>query len=519
MLSIRFLGIFQPPYTDEGAYVACAWILMRLPADLVPDFAPTSLNLYSSLIALFLPSDSNPLILMRWIDAVIASCFSAIHFLLLHLISRSLFGAIFIAIISGLLLNNPLFINAGFKNPAFLAFLFFTTGILLWGLVATAEERKNMSWRKAALIAACFAACVASREQFGIYILACAVALMLFGRWNDCIKIFSLSLGLFILIVLFISILRGNPILHLQGIFATYTKMLKLFPAMEIGYNMYSHRVAMAKDAIGVTAWAVIPAFLIIIISMLIGSKNIKCREYAVSTRWLFFGIVLSLCSFVEFFSKMGFPYHLSYCIFGISLSCAGAYSIFVSRFGLHGACFIGVIMGISMVTFPSVKGNEEICVKESSLYLAIKNYKVAINLSGQFQNAVAGDWSDPMIEESYYLSTAACLRENAKPNDSLLVGSGLILYPLTGIKPWNPAILDYLTFLMAKSVGAENGQPESIPFGMPNLIVETNRYPAFKLKSIFPSLETDYNLVAEIPTGKSHYGQFACRIWRLRNK
>jgi hypothetical protein len=508
VIMLRSSILTLPPYTDEGAYLASAFAIHSMHAGSVPDFAPVStLAFYPSLLAPWITHAPNPLIAARVVDMLVASLFTLAHFFLLVRIA-SCCSAFVCAAASAVCLNAPLFINAGFKNPAFLAFLFLTFALtcLIKGWSKNAGGMGYWIGVGMGLGLAC-----AARETFVVYTLPVLATVWYVAGAKPLGAAISggcLSAGAAVLAV---CLSRGGAGTQLGAILDGYHHLGSMYGAMEKVTNTSNQHAMVAGLSLQVLLWELVPLCVVGLAAIMMALRESPATPR--SQRALVIGalgLLLAFASLPEFFIKLGFPYHLSYALFGLSIFAAAGLGFFESRYGFA-ASWRFVAFSIACAGFISWKAHP-------SFQALVANYRGAHALAVHYRAAMRGRWDDPVVDESFYLSTAREIRRASHPSDSLVVaGWPLVLYPLSGLRIWNPAILDLRVCQMENADFRAKLRGHG-PRNLPDIVVETNRYADYAIESVLPGFAQEYRMVSEIPAGKPHYGEFSARIWKLED-
>lgn len=502
VLGLRWQIMFQAPFTDDGGYAAFAWALGTMEPGALPDLLPGStLAAYPSLVAPLIVASDTPLLLARQLDAGIAAMLAGVIFLLLRRVA-GLVSAFVVAAACSASLNSPVFIDAGAKNPACAGFLFL--GIASW-IVATPTGDLG---RTRAAVAGIFAGCaVLAREPLAIYLgLLLPVVWAAAGRraagWT--------ALGIVLAAVAGIALIawsRGGDFgAQLHAIHQGLARMPRMYAEMAEPYDLAAHRRWLWNAVAPALGWVIFPAFGVAFVALV--SRAIRRRDPAAppppGTWACLVGLLASSLALPEPWFKLGFPYHVSYSLFGAAFAAAAGLGLMRRLYGSRGelALLCAALVGAACV--PAGTG-------QASWGAWRAQVDGAAGQSRIYRAAMEGDWTDAAVERSFYLAAARVLRERSQPGDTLLVsGWYLGLYPLSGVRPWRTDQLDLLVHAMTETTRTETSAE------LPTFFVQTDRYPKFRLEKYFRNLPADYVLIAEIGH-REHYSGFKAKIWQRR--
>ncbi len=162
----RMLLIGGPPATDEGIYAFNALLvhLNPAPGGWLPDFG--TLNLYPAMLSWVFGTDLNPFLLLRFADAIIAALAGVMLYRVLAHESGTPVAGACIAIACLLTLNDPVFVQYGFKNSIAAACL---PMLLAISLGQQADQQRRAPWFWCGVL---MAVAVMLREPFVILALA-----------------------------------------------------------------------------------------------------------------------------------------------------------------------------------------------------------------------------------------------------------------------------------------------------------------------------------------------------------
>lgn len=293
----------------------------------------------------------------------------------------------------------------------------------------------------------------------------------------------------------------GNVGAQIHGMIASYAHLPALYERVAKPYDLAAHRQNLFALVFSTTGWFVVTTGAAALAGLILGSIRPPRTRHVII---LLIGLGSAAIALPEPILKLGFPYHLSFGFYGLAYAAAAGFGILEIKWGIRPALVLLAGIGLVGVAVPSGRGT-------SSIALWLSGANSAIQLSHQYRQAVEGNWSDPAIENSFYLATAKELRTRSSPDDTLLV-SGFYqgLYPLSRLRPWHADCLDLLVMTMKQQ------PPKITGIDSPTFFVQSNRYPEIDLTSCFDDFARDYELVAEV-SNRPHYSIFNAKIWKRR--
>lgn len=476
----RLLIIGAPPATDEGIYAFNALMihLNPKPGLLLPDFG--TLNLYPMLLSWVFGVEWNHFIALRLVDAVIASLAGLLLYKLIVQESNNQFAGGLIAIATILTLNDPVFIQFGFKNSIFAAYI----PLLIAILIGSKAQCTNSAWFAIGIL---IAISVLLREPFVVFAILGILVIYAKAGLNATLKYISGGITAALVASILIILLRGG----IQSLLQAYFDVAILVDAMGVGKNIRSidSLFIFLKNAIGLL-------ILVCLVLSLYCFKKIQGEKLSHPGRYLFWGL-LAISPLLEPSLKNGFPYHYAVCLIGLSGLIALGYRDGLLHFGTHTKLFAYLlILLIGITLLPKFKKVEDIYQKYTK-HLTF--------------NTLLADWPEKIVNQSNYLTITRAINHHANKDATLSVhGNFLGLIPLAKLKPPHYALsnLSYAYLFNDKSATKLHHLITSCP---PDIVVITSSA-SRDFYEIFNVVVEDkqYKPVAYIPKSKTmNYGSF----------
>lgn len=500
VLALRSLLIGQPPFTDDGNYIATAFHLWNHPAQVIPSLCPvSSINLYSGMFSWIFGFCSDGFVAFRIVDALITALCTAVFYNLLKELSRSPTVAFFLTLVWVLCVNHPVFINAGFKNsyaPAFTC-IFYALILLV----------RNPLGPPAFHIGALLGFAFLFREPLLVFAIPFAVHLF---AGHSIKLLFRMAGGLCLTITagfLALGLLRGGDVIaNARNIIAAWTDIADMHETLLIlgHYDRGLHVLAQLRSTIDTVGWA-IPVWL-----TGMGTASFAFFRSKQNKHLLLLAALTAISPVPEFILKLGFPYHLSACFAGLSMLSAIGFGVISRQHRTTARQAYFPTLLVAVLIFPSTSGGI------ASVGWAI-NFRESLRLSSAFLPVMAFGTNAPDKEaDSFYLRTKASIQHHSKPGDTIMV-SGFYgaLYPLSGRLPPRLEITDLTTYAFARHLVLTTKEREDLNRFPPTLFIESNRFSDFDPKTLFDDFPRHYALIDTIPPGPWHYGNFACKIYR----
>ncbi len=413
-LFLRLLLLGNPPFSDEGAYVFTADMVWR--GERAFPVAP--INFYPPLVrSLAMPSDATPYLQFRIVDAFVAGGAAVMMFVFLSRWTES-WIAFAMASAWSVASNLPVFTNAGFRNSIMAATLAYL------GALSLLSSRSRWAPFQAGLL---IPLAVFLREAFfPVVVVSLALAAMLHGRRGLVIHIAGLSVAGGMLL-LWLWLFRGPP----AEILEYYRLDLPMFFAEAARLIPSNNRWLSLREALEPTIWLLPPAFLGFGWLLFAGREQRVAKTLAV---------LLFLPPLYEIFAKLCIAYHWAQLLLGV---------VFLGAMGLHWLHMLDrsagrwlTIGGFAVAAW---------LAGELDRRAVFRAYREGYRLSREFAPVMVwGDWDDPSVNRSYYLTVANYLRQNTTPDDRIVVsGGGHPLLALSRRVPPSATAFD-LTYMSA---------------------------------------------------------------------
>ena len=487
----RFSMIGSHPCTDEGyyAYYSMLFNSFSKNKDLVfSSLYFESINLYPFLCSFVFEFKTNPFLLLRSID-LIFSCFA---FIILYYICKNITSKKYISLLIILpfiyILNNPKYIQAGFKNSINISVCFIYIGVYIH--LINKQNRKNLY----ILSGFCLGFSTLLREFHLVYTL-----LLIFVFFKNNYLNFKLIIAGFTLSFVIVLII--------MQIFTDYDFILNIIKSYFSMANYY-HKVS-SIDLFDSVLFSIkkvgydFVSLILLFIPIILNLKTIKYNQKTILLLIIFITIL-----FIEPFVKLCMPYHIATLFFITPIFIAKLVSINSSNKVCHRG-FKEIFIIYSLIFY--------------NIFLIYHSIPGYINRLGNktisnIKPLMSGSWDEEFASKSQYILISKIIKENSKKGDTLAISSTAhVLFPLTGLFPNSPSLVDlYRTSIIL-------GMPilkDALTKNPPDLIYLSERDPAIynKLNNIINTIGA-YDLVSEHPINQSlHYGKFAAKIYKFRN-
>ncbi|CAL95291.1 hypothetical protein [Azoarcus olearius] len=486
----RLMLIGGLPATDEGVFAYFAQIVhASLSAGRgLPDTGP--LMLYPLLLNWVFAFDANPLIALRLIDMLIAVAAGYALFLVIEVESGSRPGAILISLVFVFTMNQPVFIQYGFKNSMFAAYVPLFTALWL-GLTAPVGAFA----RRWIAIGALLSIAVLLRETFLPLIVVGALAVLIQRGFRSFFQVAvgGIVTGLLILGLLIAA--RGG----IASLLESYQGVAKIYAAMAAKRTelFFSSGAQFMQEA-NVTLVVAGVGFIVALVRSL-GKSSVT------SLPKLGFWLAATLVPLIEPASKIGFPYHFSVCLPGLAglaalgwrNVCDGSRQALLS----HRTCGALSIVVLSIL-IPRAVG-------------LWSNWPESREVLASFQTR---QWPETFTDKSNYLMAAEVIRQ-ATPSGGTVAVSGYMyaLYPLSGLTPPKPELANLTNVIIDLDL-SEPRLRETLLRCPPDVVMTTTRTDWPGSSEILAAVRNTniYEEIAEVPTTDNrHYGSFGGLIFR----
>ena len=468
------------------------------------DLKTMTLNLYQFMTAWVYGFEVNQYILLRLIDGLVAVAASAVFFKVILKESGSPLFSVILATSLFIIINDIELIAYGFKNPTWAAYLPLFSALLIWQNIS--KEDKYSFY----LIGGLISLGILLREPFLPFFLLAAIAIFIGYGWRVLIKyaIGSAVVGFSVLGVMLM--FRGWDLLDLIN---SYRATGVEFWVWDKDY-MVKGILKLAGETLQ-KFWFILTTASISIFYLI---KLYSTNKKLVNTNRFSFWLAVTLLPLLEWFFKMGLPYHLANCLIGLAgLSAMGWKHLMTQESQKVTTSSILIIGLLSLIVIlPTINRT---LIKSSNIYGPIDAIKWA-KASDSFRG-------DQMIERSQYLKVAAKVYGLSREDSTLAVsGFWQPIYPLTGLLP--PIFtLSHLRSLYLEHNYDENKIIEVIKKYQPTIIVSSKD--AWRGEADIPGIIEKTNLyekvdgLAGVPkeigdTGQDINSNLSAIIYRLKN-
>ena len=478
------------PATDEGVYAYYAQIIHAslTAGNGLPDTG--GLMLYSLLLNWVFAFDTNPLMTLRLVDMLVALGAGCILHRVIEMESRSRLGASLICLLFLFTMNQPVFIQYGFKNSMNAAYVPLFTALWLCGPCCTTYTARR--WIG---IGALLSVAILLRETFlPLMILGALAVLAGHGlRPFGCVMLGAFGTG---------TLITGAILTIRGGIVATLNSYLD---AARIYASMADQRVELffgsGALALNEAAVSLVVAGAGLIVTL---ACSISGRKLAHPLPRLAFWLAAVFIPLIEPASKIGFPYHFSVCLPGLAgLAALGwrnlceGRSVFWPRLA---ACTLGIALLAAVIPRLMPLGANWPQTRE-----ALASFR-------------SGQWPESFTNKTNYLLAAKAIRQGMPPSGTVAVGGYMYtLYPLTGFLPPKPEFANLTNTIIQLELSIPRLRAALLRCP-PDVVMTTSRTDWPGGPEILAAVrETGiYKEIAEIPTTNDRaYGGFGGLVFR----
>lgn len=484
----RMLLIGGPPATDEGIYAYNALLIHLNPAPgwLLPDSG--TLNLYPAMISWVFGTDLNPFLLLRFADAIIAALAGVMLYRVLAHESGSAIAGACIAIAFLLTLNDPVFVQYGFKNSIAAASLPMLFAIAI-GQQADHHRRSPWFW-----CGVLMAVAVMLREPFVILAVAGTFAAWARGGLRNAIAYAVGGILTSALILLLVIGLRGG----VEALVQSYFHAGQIVGGIEYqqGVLLQTTPVTFAKNAAGA---------LLVSGSMLIVLAVQIMRSRAQGLPWrTAFWLALALLPLVEPLLKNGYPYHFATSLIGLSgLTALGWRTLRENPRQKTGILAMVLLLVFTVLLLPKLGKLAEVYGRYTRTLVA---------------QSPLSQWPLSTIRQSNYLLIAETIRQQAGPGATLAInGSMLGVIPLSGLRPSRPD-LAHLSYRYLETGNDPRRLQASLYECPPDFVMLTNSSPFRDTRALLAVVRSmpEYAPAGHVPLSDARsYGSFDGAIFK----
>lgn len=484
----RLMMLGAPPATDEGIYAFNSLMiyLNPPPSYVLPELG--TLSLYAAILSWVFSLDINHLILLRALDAVVATLAGWLLYQVISYESKSKVAGAVISVIFLITVNDPVYIQYGFKNSIAAASLPLLAAIAIGQRI---KLNDSFGWLSVGGLAAI---AVLLREPFVVLAIAGLLAVYFRAGWKGVLS-YIVGCGLTGGVVLLgIILMRGG-----------YQNLIQSYSDLALGYQemayqrkalLESSSIAFAKNAISALMLSIISIIWIVLAST---KKDAFAR--------LGFWLLLASSPLLEPLLKNAYPYHYATSLFGLAGVVALGWRVFSETRGNDSKPTYLIVFFAVLFLIPKFGKFNDIYTQYSS---KLGTQKSSI------------DWPVSTVLQSNYLLIAEHIHTHSQSNPTLAInGSMLGVIPLAKAKPSSPELahLSYRYIYNQKDKNRLKIEIEGCP---PTFIVLTNSSPfqdAKVLNAIVKSIP-EYRLSAYVPESNTrHYGSFDGAIYKWTGK
>lgn len=479
----RLAGLSGFPLTDEGYY---AYYAMRIGDSLARGHGLPGdgyLMLYPLMTSwvFFLPQ--NPFVILRVVDLVVALVAGLLLFRVLLRESGNLWVAALLSVSFLLAMNAAPFVQNGFKNSFFAAYIPLFLALSL-------SQSTRVTRARWAVVGALIAAAVLLRESFAPFALLAAAAVWIRHGTRSAIVLCLGAAAAALTILATVLSARGG----LSGLVESYQDAAISFAALQSQKNALF--ISGASTAIQM---AKVPLLLAVLAAaaLVVGSRAPERR-----TVWgrALFWLAAALLPIIEPASKIGFAYHFSACLPGMAGLCAFAWrSMPATRWRTGALATLAIAAAFSLVPVWRL-------VVDAPTSLA------------EARRTAASGWREEQHAGTNYL-IAADLIDGAASQGGTLSVSGFMypLFPLTGLRPPSPALSD-LSLALIKGEMDGDRLSAALQACSPDVILASNRteFPGAEIIDAAVRNTGLYAKIGEIAVDTTRaYGTFGGNVYR----
>ena len=475
------------PITDDGFYAMHAMLAhSTLSAGRgLPSLGV--LQLYPTLCSFVFSWDINHLVALRLCDMAIAALVAWQLFRLLQQESGSTwFGGIVAAVFS-LAVNQPLFIQNGFKNAGFMAWLCLIIALRL-GLAASPEEERRYPWFLCGVLT-CLG--IFFRESFFPLAWLGLVSLFFYRGKRAAWFYFLGGISTAGILLAVLVLARGG----ITNIIDAYKMFMVM--AVETGKRASNTPLWLSLSFREVCFLLPVALFLLIACVMGFRGKQIHFKR-------MFFWLMAAFLPLAEVVSKGGYGYHFSFALYGFAGLTAYVYRCAAYKGNLF------KVIGLGLMLASLVWG----CVLSFPRPFEVFNAVPQIARLLPHQR-----WPQEMVEKSNYLLMADAILKNSRSDASMeITGLYMSLYVVTQRLPLlhsNNHLFDIGLYALVNQF-SPNDTVHYLQEKAPDIVVlsERSEYNTEVVKKALDNMP-EYQAVAYIGSSdKRHYGGFTGTVF-----
>jgi hypothetical protein len=396
------------PEADGGAYTFASQYIYYAISNF-EDLKGMPLYLYSIMTSWVYGLEVNQFILLRLIDGLVAIAASIVLFKVILKESGSTLFTVILATGLFIIMNNIEIVMYGFRNAIWAAFLPLFSALLIWQN-STQEDKYSFY-----LIGALVSFGVLLREPFLVFFILAGIAILIGYGWRILLKYLIGSA------VLGFTVLGLMLMLRDWDLFDLLNSYLQIGTGIESGfYGKWKFPIRIIMQA----NWFII---LTAAASIFYLSKLHFDKKLININRFFFWG-VLALLPLIEYWSKLGLPYHIANCLVGLTGLTAMTWKYLSKNESEKVNVASIMILGLMsmFIILPMV-----------STYI-VKSSRV-FTISDAIRWASASDSlrSESMIKRSQYIKVASKVYEVSREDSTMAVSSYWQgIFPLSGLLP-----------------------------------------------------------------------------------
>ncbi len=490
-LFLRVILIGSAPFTDEGIYAANAYFFyshfISGEADsILPNFG--TLNFYPLLVSWVYSLSLEPFFALRLIDAIVSSGTIVALFFFLCRVSQNIFAAFITALLFSWSINDPIFIDAGFKNSIPLA-----TGFLFIALF----NIYSSTGRSDIIAGVCLAMAVLTREPFLSFVIVIIGFSFIVKQRRSWLKLcLSFAATGFTVSLIFV-IFRGG-VSGLESLIGAYNSFVGRGASI---YDNVARFLPMVLENLSYLLPLVVIGFISVLAYKPLRTKN----------NLLLVLLATSLIAAIlpEILLKPGYPYHYAQSLIGLAI---------IINFGV---LFILRILP-KMTLHKKLAQSLSVVVISAVMFYLSKSH--LFNLAHGIREAayftpvmIYADWSSAVVNDSFYLKNAAIVKSKTTANDRILISGRLMgLYPLTKRLPPSYQLSDLTMLLYERRGNITESDIAQLIATPPKVLVASTRVLPYhdQYLALVNSLIKNYSNRQFIPKGLRSYGPFSSVIF-----
>lgn len=486
---LRLACVIDYPSTDEGFYALHAMLAHTTIAagEGLPPLGV--LHLYPILCSFVFSWDINHIMALRLCDMVVACLVAWQLFRLTCQESGSLFAGTLIALVFCFAINQPLFIQSGFKNSGFIAWLCLLPAIRM-GLAARPEHCRTFFFCGALTCLGIF-----FRESFAPLALVGFIAAWAAKGRTPALLYAAGGILTALTVAAAIVALRGG----VDNIIEAYA----MFSAMAVALGAKTANTLYYVKASLQECRFLAPLLAATVLFVVLGFGK---KEIAFGP--LLFRLAICFAPLAEVVTKGGYGYHFSFCLYGLAVLSA-----YVFRRLPEGM---------------SIRKSVACCGMCSSLLWAFAlaawlPQRVAHALPQAAHMLPQQKWPQHMIDTSNYLLMAKAVADNSRRGESLQISGCYHLLHVLTLNPPPPDKSDHLSdiglYAVVKSLTAAEVRTH-LALHAPKVLVLSERS-GFNVEVVQEALRDmpEYTEAAYVGESNTrHYGGFTGKVF-VRNE